>query len=421
MTMKRKTIHLFFALLIGSATFAQADRKAYMDKIKEICPTADIIQIDMKEDYVEVDYLCDGTLHESGLDINKNIIFTEIETDIPLETLEIIEKKLDKKYAGWVIDEFALVKTADTTFYKAEVIKSAVEENVYFTLDGKYYKSKNIVANEPWMISSLSGTEKMTAAPYNFLNPDRTFDMPEVLKEISGIAFDDRATLYCVQDETGIVFQYNIEKEELSGMLRFTDVGDFEDIALRNDTAYVLRSDGTLFYFNYKRFDGKIKQQVVPLSSMNMEGLFYDPSEQAFYLASKDALITDNEDNRTISRVTVNQFSKPVTAQTIGQQEIISAVTQAFPSFSGKKLQFNPSAIAIHPITKEKYVLSASNRLMAVYDSKGLRHIYPLPAELYYKPEGIAFASNGDLFISSEGMKNGYIGGQVYFFKYRLT
>lgn len=417
--MKIRTIHLLFALLIGSSTFAQTDRKAYMDKIREICPTADIIQIDMKEDYVEVDYLCDGILHETGLDINKNIIFTEIETEIPFHTMEIIQKKLDNKYAGWVIDEFALVKTADTTFYKAELIKSAVEENVYFTLDGKYYKSKNIVANEPWVISSLSGTEKMKVAPYNFLNPDKTFDMPEVLKEISGIAFDDQATLYCVQDETGIVFQYNTTMEELSGMLRFTDVGDFEDIALRNDTAYVLRSDGTLFYFNYKRFNGKVKQQVVPLSSMNMEGLFYDSSEQAFYLASKDALINDREDNRMVYRVKVNQLSKPEITQTIGQQEINAAVANAFPSFSKKKLQFNPSAIAIHPITKEKYVLSASNRLMAIYDSKGLSRIYPLPAEIYYKPEGIAFASNGDLFISSEGMKNGYIGGQVYFFKYQ--
>lgn len=417
--MKTSTTILLLALLIASSALAQADRKAYMDKIREICPTADIIQIDMKEDYVEVDYLCNGTLHETGLDINKKILFTETETEVPAHTMEIIQKKLDKKYAGWVVDEFALVTTADTSFYKAELIKSAVEENVYFTLDGKYYKSKNIVANEPWVLSSLSDSQYFQEAPYNFLKPDKTFDMPEVLKEISGIAFDNKATLYCIQDEAGVVFQYDTQREELSGMLRFTDIGDFEDIALRNDTAYVLRSDGTLFYFNHKSFDGKVKQQVVPLSSMNMEGLCYHPADRAVYLASKDALLTDQEDNRTVYKVLADQLSTPEIELTIRQGEINQAVAHAFPSFAGKKIQINPSAIAIHPITGERYVLSASNRLLAIYDANGLRKVFPLPAEIFYKPEGMAFASNGDLFLSSEGMKNGYIGGQVYWFKYR--
>src|SRR5690606_4731101 len=120
--------------------------------------------------------------------------------------------KLDKKYYGWVIDEFSLVKTTDTSFYKAEMIKSGIEENVYFTLDGKYFKSKNIVVNESWNIESLSHSQYYKDAPYNFLHPDKTFDLPEILKEISGIALADNNTMYCIQDETGIVFKYDLNK-----------------------------------------------------------------------------------------------------------------------------------------------------------------------------------------------------------------
>lgn len=62
---------------------------------------------------------------------------------------------------------------------------------------------------------------------------------------------------------------------------------------------------------------------------------------------------------------------------------------------------------------------TASNRILAIYRDKKLIDLYLLPAELYYKPEGIDFTEKGDLFISSEGMKKGYLDGQIFFFKMR--
>lgn len=85
----------------------------------------------------------------------------------------------------------------------------------------------------------------------------------------------------------------------------------------------------------------------------------------------------------------------------------------------GKQLQLNPSALAIHPLTGDWYVLSATNRLLAVYSQGQLMSVYPLPAEVYYKPEGMTFCPNGDLYLSSEGMKNGYIGGEIYYLPMR--
>jgi hypothetical protein len=54
--------------------------------------------------------------------------------------------------------------------------------------------------------------------------------------------------------------------------------------------------------------------------------------------------------------------------------------------------------------------------LIAIYKNEKLINVFPLPSELYYKPEGLAFTPNGDLYLSSEGIKNGYIDGQIYFF-----
>lgn len=413
----RNTV-IVIAILISSCCLAQSDNNGYSDAINKICPDADIINIEVKGDYTEVEYSCNGTLFETSFDIDKNVISTETETMIPSDIMYVIQKKLDKKYQGWVVDEFAMVKTQDTSFYKAEMVKSGIEENVYFTLDGKYYRPKNLIVNEDWDLKTLASSSYFKNAPYSFLNPDKTFDMPDVLKEISGIALAGNSILYCIQDETGAIFKYNMEKDELSGMLRYTDKGDFEDITVHNDTAYILRSDGTLFYFNHKNFDGKVNQLVVPLNCMNIEGIFFNKSDHSIYIACKDPEITDYGDNRVIYRVSADRISTPDVALIIKLNEINKKVTEIYPSLSGKKFQFNPSAIAIHPVTNEKYILSASNRFLAIYNQNGLNTIYPLPAEIYYKPEGIAFTETGDMYISSEGMKDGHVGGQIYYFKY---
>ncbi|MBN2531701.1 MAG: hypothetical protein JXB88_02355 [Spirochaetales bacterium] len=70
------------------------------------------------------------------------------------------------------------------------------------------------------------------------------------------------------------------------------------------------------------------------------------------------------------------------------------------------KIKFNPSAIAIHPVTKDMYVLSSSDRLLAVCDSNGtVKEAYMLDPDIFYQPEGISFYPNGDMLISNEGNK----------------
>lgn len=381
-----------------------------------MCPQADITEIEIKSDYVEIEYLCGDQIVEIGLDVNVNWIYTETKTVIPRETLEKIDKKLKKKYADWTIDEYALVEMKDTSFYKIELMQDGVEENTYFALDGKYYHMKNMVMDENWTIASLSQSANYKNASYDFLKPDKIYDMPDLLKEISGIAYADPNTLYCVQDELGIVFKYDLSKEDISGMFRFTDLGDFEDLTIKNNQVYVLRSDGTLFWFNHRQFDGKINQVVVPVNCMNLEGLDYHPASNQLYLACKDQLMDGQEHHRTVFSINADQLTGPKPALVIASEQINALLADKYPGVDNSRMQINPSAIAIHPQTGEKYVLSATSRLIAVFNKEQLTNIYPLPAEIYYKPEGLAFTPQGDLFLSSEGIKNGYVDGQVFFF-----
>jgi uncharacterized protein YjiK len=67
----------------------------------------------------------------------------------------------------------------------------------------------------------------------------------------------------------------------------------------------------------------------------------------------------------------------------------------------------SPSAIAIHPKTRQLYVLSATSNLLLVADLNGkIINMVSLDKELFKQPEGITFTPDAKLYISNEGKKN---------------
>jgi len=67
-------------------------------------------------------------------------------------------------------------------------------------------------------------------------------------------------------------------------------------------------------------------------------------------------------------------------------------------------IKFEPSAIGIHPINGDLFVLSAEDQLMFVFNMKGnIKNIFKLDPYLFNMPEGITFFENGDMLISNEG------------------
>ncbi len=399
-----------YALVSCSQTKSLHNYKA----IETICKDADIIEVEKKIDYTEVEFTCKGINYEVGIDLQGNIIYTEkavSQNEIPFEN---IQKKIIKKYPDWSIDEFSIVDLPDTSFIKVELLKNGIEENAFFTLDGKWFKPKNYVGKDTWDIHDLSETVYYSASAYNYLNPTTIIDLPETLREISGIAVVNNTTLLCVQDELGAVFSLDLQKQEITNVFRFTDIGDFEDIAYNNDTAYVLRSDGTIFSFAYTNFTGNIQQKIVQASSLNIEGLCYNPFSQSFLLASKAPTVGKPDAERYIYEFTKTSMHSPQGYVTIKFDEIRAFVAKTYSYIQKTNFEINPSGIAIHPQSKDLYVLSALDRCIAVYSDKKLQHVYVLPVEIYYKPEGIGFLPNGDMILSSEGMKNGYIGGQIF-------
>ena len=431
MTPKTRTLIFAATMLIfgctGNKTTSQESSKM-MAEVYKFCPKADVVNVEHKVESVEIEFLCNDKPISFVFDKNENLLYKETAFKPSPDFLRKMEKKIQKNHSGWILDEISLIETRDTSFVKIELLKNGVEENLFFTLDGKFYKFKNFISNETWSLQSLQSSAYYKTLDYDFLNPKKTFEVPEVLKEISGLSIAGDTAIFCIQDELGAVFQIDLRDESMTTVGRFTDIGDFEDVQIVGDDVVVLRSDGALFSFNYENFSGHADQVMLRVPCMNIEGLFYDKDSKKFLVSCKEPSMDTRASNKKAHRQKVLEnadkerliyvFDKksvgnPTEYLSIKIEEVRTFIKNNYQIDSVQTIHFNPSALAIHPVSKELYVLSAADRMILVYDGATLKNVMLLAPEDFYKPEGLDFLSNGDMVISSEGMKKGYLQGKI--------
>jgi len=70
-------------------------------------------------------------------------------------------------------------------------------------------------------------------------------------------------------------------------------------------------------------------------------------------------------------------------------------------------VSFQPSGIAIHPISGNVYVLASVGNLLIVFSREGkMLAIIELKSKYHPQPEGICFSPDGVLYIANEGDNN---------------
>ncbi len=262
---------------------------------------------------------------------------------------------------------------------------------------------------------------------YNLATPGRISILPDILLEISGLTTLDSTTVACVQDEQGVIFIYNEKKNEIIHRYPFYGDGDYEGIARVGDTMYVLRSDAVLFEIkNYGSPNFTVNSYSTGMPTKDNEGLCYDSDNNRLLIAGKSNAGKSSElkDKRVIYGFDLG--TKKLTDTAVFRfdvNEIKDYVIKnkiQFPVNSGQSastIKFRPAAIAIHPITKNIFLLSANDHLLFIFDRNGnIEHIEPLNPEIYNQPEGITFYENGDILISNEGKGSK---PNILYFEYR--
>jgi uncharacterized protein YjiK len=251
---------------------------------------------------------------------------------------------------------------------------------------------------------SCIGNKETYTSPkgYELTQPEK-FILPNVLKEISGIAFNkgNSDSIYAEQDEEGKLFHFKLGNDNLAST-KFAKKGDYEDIAICNGTVIMLRSDGTLFSFplsetaNQQAINVQEWKSLLPAGEY--ESLAADEQNNLLYILCKHCDL--DKGNKQASG-----YILQLANNSINQHGNFAIDTKAIEKLSGKnKNGFHPSALARNSFTNEWYVLSSVNKLLVVTDANWtVKETHPLNPSLFNQPEGMAFDKEGNLYISNEG------------------
>jgi hypothetical protein len=239
---------------------------------------------------------------------------------------------------------------------------------------------------------------------YDITNPQKIV-MPPSLEEISGITFykGNSDTVYAQEDESGKLYFLKFG-EKRSHNFHFGKHGDYEDVAICNNTVIMLKSNGVLYTFPFadihqEEESGNVKEWKDLLPKGEYEGMYADEKEKLIYIICKDC--ADEKSSKT-GKGYILQLNND---GSISQHGVFEIDVHAIKDITGeKKINFHPSALARNPRTNQWYIITSINKLLVVTDNTWkVTAAYKLNPAIYVQPEGIAFDKDNNLYISNEG------------------
>lgn len=238
-------------------------------------------------------------------------------------------------------------------------------------------------------------------SPHGYVlpRPQRVF-LAKKVNEISGLDMlpgdsamlaiaDNKQKIFLVTPN-GMVSNYFEED--------FAAQQDFEDIAKVGETIYALVSNGAII--SIRKTDSGLLVTNYPFWSKDrndFETLYYDSTANGLIMVCKSCAFDKGTKMRSA-------FRFDLTALKFDTQPFYSiAVKDVHDILKDGKVDFNPSAAAIHPIEKRLYILSSAGQLLVISDLRGkVQEAYRMKPNFYPQAEGIGFASNGDMYVSNE-------------------
>jgi hypothetical protein len=251
---------------------------------------------------------------------------------------------------------------------------------------------------------------------YALAGPDLRVTLPARLQEVSGVTALSDTEVACVQDEEGAVFVYDLGKRRVTRQIRFGPPGDYEDVASVGSRLYVLRSDGLLYEIQGPPETPRVTVHDLRLPTPDNEGLCFDARHGRLLIAAKSRLGPGRavKDTRAIFAFDLDATRRaPVPVLLLDVDAVRAFAERKNRQLSDRQgksggrrqplMRFMPSALALHPVTSEIFVLSAVDRVLASFDTNGqVTGCASLDPELFRQPEGITFMANGALIITNE-------------------
>lgn len=243
--------------------------------------------------------------------------------------------------------------------------------------------------------------------PYKLNQPDWLRVLPVELNEVSGFAVNEEGEGgWAVNDEIGNLYPFALVEGLMGQPFEFGGRGDYEGLEIVGNEVVVARSDGTLFRVR----QGKVTEVESMLDyDYDVEGLALDGARSRLLVACKRKAGPGKafKRRRAIYSLTLPDFTwDEVPAYIITFKDLQKFIKETdVDGLKGSDARhFAPSAIAVTPDDQYIYVLSSVGRMVVVLNIQGtIVAVEHLARNPHRQPEGMAFDSQGSLYITNEG------------------
>lgn len=230
----------------------------------------------------------------------------------------------------------------------------------------------------------------------------RKIYLDDDLEEISGIAWD-KGNMMAIEDESSVIFEIEPETGKILAKQKFQKNRDIEDILIKHDTAWVLRSNGDLYRVSHFLADSSRTLIVnFPLEqSRDLEAIANLPDEPVIWVFCKVCEWDEGPEQVSVFRFSIESMKFDIQPY----RSIHRSVLKELLPEKWKKIKMQPSAAAYHPLTQELYLISSTGNWLMTLDQKwNPTSFHLLNPSLFKQPEGITFDEQGNLYISNEGV-----------------
>ena len=230
---------------------------------------------------------------------------------------------------------------------------------------------------------------------YDLAHPLKRWSLPDSLAEISGIVWLQQDKFLAIEDLHPILYELKLGDTNgiISNKVEFRraeeDKMDFEDLAVVNDTVYALWSHGAIFKIKDQKKDVTSERTKTWLKKdNNTEGLAYDPTSGNLLIACKE-----ESGLKDVKKSTRAIFEFDIKADSLKPDPFMLINKNDFEKVAGEKVDFYPSAIAVHPTTHDIYVISTKDtKAIAQFSYEGkLKAFDYIDKDIIPQPEGMCF------------------------------
>jgi uncharacterized protein YjiK len=231
---------------------------------------------------------------------------------------------------------------------------------------------------------------------------DARWELPDALREISGLAATPDGRVFAHGDERAMIVELDVGREGVKktfALGRHGARGDFEGLAIADGRFWLVTSDGILYesvegansaFVSFRTYDTGVG------TLCEVEGLAFDPSSNALLIACKAPRV------RAL-RGMVAVFTWSIPRRALVNRTGIRVRADLVARAAGVS-DFHPSGIERDPTTGHWLLVAARERAVAELTSDGrIVAGATLARRGHRQPEGIAVGADRALFIGDEG------------------